>query len=50
LALPQTPAKLPKSKGFLSGDSAAETLPAGMYSLTDGRNATDVARVIRCMH
>ena len=26
---------------------AAGTLPAGVYNFTDGRNATDVARVIR---
>jgi hypothetical protein len=31
----------------LSGDSAAEILPAGLYILTDGRKTTDVARMIR---
>jgi len=31
----------------LSGDNAADTLPAVMYSFTDGRIATDVARLIR---
>jgi hypothetical protein len=43
----RTTGKLPTAKGFLSGDNAADTLPAVLYSFTDGRTATDVARLIR---
>src|SRR5262249_52290637 len=40
-------AKLPPSKGFSLGDKRGRTpCPRVSYSLTDGRNATDVARLI----
>src|SRR5262249_36184920 len=47
LALRATTAKLPPSEGFSSGDNRGRThCPPFSYSLTDGRNATDVGRLI----
>jgi len=44
----RTTGKLPTAKGFLSGDNAADTLPAVLYSFNRvGRTATDVARLFR---